>query len=129
MQRDPIPGQEPMLTLRRDTHLFSRDPALAGRLESLRREIPLAPDQLLHAECPAIYVVRLGKLRVTQFLSDGREVTRAVLQAGAGLETQAVGVEAPDPAADRYPLDDIVLTALGDAELWSLPPGSLDNLS
>jgi hypothetical protein len=114
----------PLLSLRRDEHLFSRQPDLAGKLAQVRRLMPLAPDQLLHATVPAVYLVRRGRLRVTQLLPDGREITRAVLQAGAGLETRPDG--APDPNLDTYPLADMILAALGETELWQVPAGSFD---
>lgn len=118
----------PVLRLRRDAHLFARQPDLAVRLAQERRTVPLAPDQLLHAESPAGYLIRRGRLRVTQLLPDGREITRAVLQAGAGLETRlATGPDGgPDPRDDIYPLPDIILTALGETELWQVPAGSFD---
>ncbi len=118
------PADTPLLCLRRDAHLFSRHPDVAERLAHERRVLPLAPDQLLHPATPAGYRVRRGRLRVTQLLPDGREITRAVLQAGAGLETRAGG--GPDAAADAYPLADVILTALGEAELWQVPAGSFD---
>ncbi len=114
----------PVLSLRRDEHLFSRQPDLAGKLSQVRRLLPLAPDQLLHAAVPAVYLIRRGRLRVTQLLPDGREITRAVLQAGAGLETQDAGVA--DANLDTYPLPDMVLAALGETELWQVPAGSFD---
>ena len=73
------------------------------------------------------YIVRLGKLRVTQFLPDGREVTRAVLQAGALLTAAEIAAREADPAADVYHLADMVLMALGEVELWALPPEALDH--
>jgi CRP-like cAMP-binding protein len=115
---------EPVLRLRRDAHLFASRPDLAERLAHERRTLPLAPDQLLHVQVPAGYIVRRGRLRVTQLLPDGREITRAVLQAGAGLESLATGTV--DAHADIYPLADMILAALGEAELWQVPAGSLD---
>ena len=114
----------PLLCLRRDAHLFSRHPDVAARLSGDRRVLPLAPDQLLHPTNPAGYLVRRGRLRVTELLPDGREITRAVLQAGAGLETLTGGE--PDASRDRYPLAAVILTALGEAELWQVPAGSFD---
>ena len=114
----------PLLCLRRDAHLFSRQPDLAARLALDRRVLPMAPDELLHAVAPAGYLVRRGRLRVTQLLPDGREITRAVLQAGAGLETRTSG--AADPHRDAYPLADIILAAIGETELWQVPTGSFD---
>lgn len=114
----------PLLCLRRDAHLFSHQPELAARLALDRRVLPMAPDELLHAATPAGYLVRRGRLRVTQLLPDGREITRAVLQAGAGLETREGG--ATDPQQDTYPLADVILAALGETELWQVPAGSFD---
>lgn len=114
----------PILALRRDVHYFTDHPGLAQRLEHDQRPVSLAPDELLHPPVPAEYVVRRGKLRVSQFLDDGREVTRAVLQAGATFRTLA-GAAGADPAADVYFLPELVLMALGEAELWALEPGSL----
>lgn len=118
------PAEQPRLRLHRDAHLFARRPDLAARLALDRRTLPLAPDELLHAISPAGYLVRRGRLRVTQLLPDGREITRAVLQAGSGLETIAAGPD--DPRHDIYPLADVILTALGEAELWQVPAGSFD---
>lgn len=114
----------PLLCLHRETHLFAQQPDLAARLALDRRVLPMAPDELLHAVTPAGYLVRRGRLRVTQLLPDGREITRAVLQAGAGLETRKSG--GGDPDRDAYPLADIILAAIGEAELWQVPVGSFD---
>jgi hypothetical protein len=122
----------PALTvvLHRDTHLFAKRPDLVGKLEKTRERILLAPDQLHHAAQDTAYLVRLGRLRVSEFLSDGREVTRAVLQAGAMFRTGHPGSGAPDPIpnpeADIYDLAHIVVMALGDVELWALPSTDLD---
>jgi hypothetical protein len=120
----PDPEAEPVLRLRRDARLFADRPELADRLARERRTLPLAPDQLLHPRVPAGYLVRRGRLRVTQLLPDGREITRAVLQAGAGLESRAPGTA--DATTDIYPLADVILTALGETELWEVAAGSFD---
>jgi hypothetical protein len=114
------------VALHRDTHLFAARPGLAEKLEKNRERILLAPDQLLHAEPDVAYLVRLGRLRVSQFLADGREITRAVLQAGALFLTAADEKTSPDPEADVYELAHIVLMALGEVELWALPPDHPD---
>jgi hypothetical protein len=116
----------PGLTIQRGAHFFSNRPELAEKLEKTRRRILLAPDQLLHPEVSVAYIVRLGKLRVTQFLPAGTEVTRAVLQAGALLTVAEISPEQADPAADVYYLSDMVLMALGEVELWALPTEALD---
>ena len=112
------------LTLHRGPNLLAERPDLRERLEKEREVDQLAADQILHATAPATYLVRLGKLRVSEFLTDGREITRAVLQAGAVLETAMDGA-ATDPEADVYDLRECVLMALGEAELWLLPAGRL----
>jgi len=117
----PVVG--PILAFRRDTHLFSEQRDLIDRLQSRRRLIQLAQDQILHADTGSDFIVRRGKLRVSQFMPRGREVTRAVLQAGTVLATRSAGGE--NPAADVYWLADVVLMALGEVELWALPEGSL----
>ena len=125
---DTIHGMEPeqiSLSLLPDTHLFSDNSRQMEKLEHKRRVIRLIPGQLFHPTEPAEFIVRLGKLRVSRFLPDGREVTLAVLQAGPEFRTFATGPEGDDPAADIYDLADIVLMALGEGELWALPPGNL----
>ena len=114
------------LVIRRDTHLFATRPGLMKRLAKERELVPLAADQLLHPDTPRDHIVRRGKLRVTQFLADGREVSRAVLQAGAVLLTRNEADQKADPEADRYLVADLVLMALGEVELWVLPAGALE---
>ena len=116
----------PGLTIKRDANFFSTRPDLAEKLEKSRRRLLLAPDQLLHPEVSVAYIVRLGKLRVTQFLPAGPEVTRAVLQAGALMTVAEISPEQANPAADVYYLSDMVLMALGEVELWALPIEALD---
>lgn len=113
-----------VISLDRTAHFFTARPETAERLEKLRAIVYLAPDQLLHPTADTEYIVRLGKLRVSHFLEDGREVARAVLQAGSVLTVRAGQAHGDNPASDVYKLTDTVLMALGETELWSLPPGS-----
>ncbi|MCP4573867.1 MAG: hypothetical protein GY838_16030 [bacterium] len=113
------------LALSRESNVFAERQDLRERLEKEHRTVLLAPDQLLHADSPATYVVRLGKLRVSEFRPDGREITRAVLQAGSFFDV-ADETRAADPAADVYILNDLILMAYGEVELWQLAPGLLD---
>ena len=145
MERDE---EEPegYLTFVRDARLFVHDRSLAERLGADLQSVPLAPDEIYRPPLPADLAVRLGKLRVSEFLTDGREVTRAVLQAGAVLRTRtspaAPACERPDPEGmgesgnradpgqDRidpaaYPLNRVLLMALGEGELWVFPAGML----
>ncbi len=113
------------LVLVRDARLFMRRPELGEELSGRVRAVDLAPSELLHPDSPADFVVRLGRLRVTEFLPDGREVTRAVLQAGSCFTTR----EAAESGDSVYPLERAVLMALGDAEIWRLPAGAFDDLN
>ena len=63
------------LVLFRDARLFMRRPELRDTLADIRRTRELAQDELLKLTCPGDFVVRLGRLRLTEFLPDGREVT------------------------------------------------------
>ena len=116
----------PTLGLYRQTHLFAAKGASLEELARTGRPVRLAPDQLLHPDVPADGIVRLGRLRVSQLFPDGREVTRAVLQAGAAFLTRADPHRGADAAADVYLLSDLILMAIGEAELWLLPAGSLE---
>ena len=114
------------LTIRRDAHLFASQPQQVEKLKPASRRILLAPDQLLHPEPGTTYVVRLGNLRVTQFLPRGAEVTRAVLQAGALLSVGKIPDGGADPSDDVYYLSEMVLMALGEVKLWALPNQALE---
>ncbi len=127
----PLPPPEVWFSFVRDARLFAAERNLLRELERERRIVSLVPTQLFHPPAAIDAVVRRGKLRVSEFLADGREVTRAVLQNGAVFRTRPVGFTASGEggggaeAANRSNLADTVLTALGDTELWILPPGSL----
>ncbi len=114
------------VNIRRNAHLFATRPGLMEKMADRRKLILLASDQLFHPDTACDLIVRQGKLRVSEFMADGREVARAVLQAGAVLLTRTVPEKAADPAADRYLSDDLVLMALGKVELWAVPVGDLE---
>ena len=111
------------LSLDRDARLFATRRDLAARLERDREQRLLIGDELLHPPVPCDLVVRLGNLRVSQWLPDGREVTRAVLQAGAICEVREDAGESG--ARPVYRLRDLVLMALGETEIWVLPAGAV----
>ena len=113
------------IALYRDTHLFSNRPQDVEKVEQQRQTIRLIPDQLFHPQGQMEFIIRLGKLRVSQFLPDGREITREVLQAGSAFRTLDPDPGRDNPGADIYDLADIVLMALGEGELWALPAGTL----
>ena len=117
------------LAVLRNAHLFSKRPQDVEMLEQRSRVIRLAADQIFHpeesAEAGTEFIVRRGKVRVSRFLTAGREITVAVLQAGAVFRTLPSADGSADPQADRYDLADIVLMALGEGELWAVPTGTL----
>jgi len=120
-----------LLAFDRDARLFATRRALVERLREIRERRHLAPDELLHPEGPCDLVVRRGNLRLSELLGDGREVTRAVLQTGAtcrvrtGQPPVSAGV-GEAPRSPLYSLANTVLMALGETDLWILPPGALD---
>jgi hypothetical protein len=124
----------------RDARLFATRRVASEELRERSDVLPLVPDELLHLQEPCDLVVRRGNLRLSEFLADGREVTRAVLQTGAVCcvrlagpgETPARGAPGtPDGGvgdtvrSPLYSLQSTVLMALGETELWLLPAGSL----
>ncbi|MHB8078833.1 MAG: hypothetical protein ACYDIE_06225 [Candidatus Krumholzibacteriia bacterium] len=109
----------------RDARLFARRAVDARRLEEGRATVELLPNEIHRPPVPADVAVRLGRIRVSEFLPDGREITRAVLQAGALFRTRP-WPGPPRPAAPGFDLAYVVLMALDEAELWVLPPGALD---
>jgi len=116
-----------VLIFSRDSHFFVANAGKVEELESRRELLVMAPDQLLHPLVPRTYIVRKGKIRVSQFLDDGREITRAVLQAGSVFHTRKSDDDSDKPAADIYCLSGIVIMALGEAELWAFDENQLDD--
>jgi hypothetical protein len=84
----PLEGAAARFEFVRDARLFTRRPAELRPLETRRRVVRLAPNQLFRPPVPADVAVRLGRMRVTEILPDGREVARAVLQAGSLFRTR-----------------------------------------
>ena len=113
------------LSLIRDARLFMRRPDLLDGFDDVRSTVELVPAQLVELDAPADWVVRLGRLRLAEFLPDGRELCRAVLQAGSCLVTREDGSAPGDGSLD---LDRTTVMALGDARLWRLPPGTFDEI-
>ena len=111
----------------RHGHFFVANAGKVEDLENRRELVLLASSQLFHPTVPKVYIVRKGKIRVSQFLDDGREITRAVLQAGSVLKTSFANDNSDKPAADLYCLSGIVMMALGEAELWAFSENQLDD--
>ena len=120
-----IPG--PVLRFGRNSHFFVDNAGKVEELETRRQLVVLASDQLLHPAVPLHYIVRKGKVRISQFLDDGREITRAVLQAGSVFYTLQAEDHGDKPAADLYCLSRIVIMALGEAELWAFKEDQLED--
>ena len=114
-----------VLLFTRNSHFFVANAGMVEELEARRELMVLASDQLLHPVVPRHYIVRKGKVRISQFLDDGREITRAVLQAGSVIYTQQAEDPGDKPAADLYCLSGIVIMALGEAELWAFSENQL----
>lgn len=125
----PLALPDGTLSLDREARLFARRRHLAARLRAVSRVVLLVPDELLHPQPPCDLVVRRGNLRVSELLADGREATRAVLQAGAVCRVREASVARHGEAAASplYSLARTVLTALSETELWQLPSGVLDD--
>ncbi|MDY0109409.1 MAG: hypothetical protein RBT60_05685 [Candidatus Krumholzibacteria bacterium] len=120
------------IALDRDARLFATRRELAARLRREAVVVRMVPDELLHPQPPCDLVVRRGILRASELLADGREVTRAVLQAGAVCRVRAVadgaaadGTVGGTLASPLYNLANTVLMALAETELWHLPAGTL----
>jgi hypothetical protein len=114
----------------REARFFATHRELADRLHAQRAVVRLVPDELLHPAPPCDLVVRRGNLRASELLDDGREVTRAVLQAGAVLRVRTGAGDGHGEAGSSplYTLARTVLVALGETELWQLPSGVLDDV-
>jgi len=111
----------------RHSHFFVDKASKVEELERRRELVVLASDQLLHPLVPRHYIIRKGKVRISQFLEDGREITRSVLQAGSVFYTRQIKDHGDKPAADVYCLSGIVIMALGEAELWAFSENQLND--
>jgi len=113
----------PTLELLREARLSVRRPGALAEWERDRTaRIRLTADQIHHPAAAGDYVVRHGRLRLSEFLAGGREVCRAVLQAGFCYAIHGPGPQ-PRPG---IPLDACALMALDEVEIWQLPAGRLD---
>ena len=117
-----------VLAFDRSARLFAARSSLIARLREIRTKRRLLADELLHPDPPCDLVVRRGNLRVSELLANGREVTRAVLQAGAVCRVRGDedGDRGDGQASRLYSLGHTVLMALGETEIWILPTGALD---
>lgn len=128
---DDLPSSSPQpagtLEVVRDARVFSAGADRIRELETLASVHRLLAGQELELEPPCDLVVRQGNLRVTEYLPDGREVTRAVLQTGMVCRLRA-GEPAARSDASGSPLYSLAATALislGASEIWQLPTDAL----
>jgi hypothetical protein len=130
MHEDPLsPIQQPAGTLEvvRDARVFTAGADRIRELESLGRVHRLLAGQELELDPPCDLVVRQGNLRVSEYLPDGREVTRAVLQTGMVCRLRDGEPAVDSDAADSplYSLAATALISLGASEIWQLPTDAL----
>lgn len=116
----------PVLALIRDARLFMRRPDLLEDLDDVRAEMLLAPSRLVALDGNADWVLRLGRMRLAEFLPDGRELCRAVLQSGSCFVTRPT--PSSEPEGPWLDLSRTTLMALGDVRLWHLPAGTLSRI-
>lgn len=125
-------GAAGWLSFEREARIFATRRELVERLRGSHRKLSLVADELVHPVPPCDLVVRRGNLRLSELLPDGREVTRAILQAGAVCRVRTGRRDGPavthGEAAESplYSLASTVLMALGESDLWLLPAGSFD---
>jgi len=83
--------------------------------------VTLVSSQLFHPRADREYHLKAGLLRVSELLPDGREVTRAILQPGAGLSSLPGDPGQANAAEDVYPVERMIMMSLGETELLSRP--------
>ena len=119
----PVPTA--LLQLYRSDHQLLRKGARRDHPPRNAKVLSLLANQLLHPEQPGGYLVRSGRLRVSQLLDDGREITRAVLHGGSAFAVLDGQSGDADPVLDIYPLERLILMALSETGIWLLPPDTL----
>lgn len=118
------------IQLDRQARVFTAGADRVRALESAATKHRLATDAILHPEPPCDLVVRRGNLRLSEFLADGREVTRAILQTGAVCrvrDDEPLDTDSEPTDSPVYSLRTMVLMALGESTIWRLPPGHLEH--
>jgi hypothetical protein len=72
----------------------------------------LCANELVDLDPVADWVVRLGRIRLAEFIDDGRELTRGVLEAGSCFITRCEDI------SNGLARDRVTVMALGETELW-----------
>ncbi|MBD3221399.1 hypothetical protein GF314_09160 [bacterium] len=115
------------LTFDRDARVFVAGSDHARRLAAAATIVELAAGDTLAPGPSCDLVVRQGNLRVSERLTDGREITRAVLQTGMICRVRSAGGSRSDTVGSAlYSLEVTELKALTDTEIWQLPAGACD---
>ena len=100
------------VALHGEAHLFGRRPDLMETLHQDTTVLHLCANELVDLDPVADWVVRLGRIRLAEFLDDGRELTRGVLEAGSCFITRCEDIP------DGLVRDRVTVMALGETELW-----------
>ncbi len=100
------------LALHGEAHLFGRRPTLMDDLHPEATVLHLCANELVDLDPVADWVVRLGRIRLAEFLDDGRELTRGVLEAGSCFITRCEDIP------NGWIRDRVTVMALGETELW-----------
>jgi CRP-like cAMP-binding protein len=127
LREEPPPAAD-SLGFDRDARVFGAGVERTREMEAARTVIRLGAGERLSHRPPSDLVIRQGNLRVSEQLSDGREVTRAVLQTGAVCRVRrGIGPGRSEAAGSPlYSLARTTLVALSDTEIWQLPAGFCD---
>lgn len=125
MNQDDGPARADLVAVAAASHLFGRRPELMDALADAAALQRLTSNQLVDLDPVADWVVRRGRLRLAEFLDDGREMAHGVLEAGSCFVTRARHDPDPDVATAPLPRDRATLMALGETELWRLEAGAL----
>lgn len=129
MTQEPTPARATQVAAAAASHLFGRRPELMDALADDAAVQRLTANQLVDLDPVADWVVRRGRLRLAEFLADGREMAHGVLESGSCFVTRgdrpADGDDEPGLAGAPLARDRVTLMALGETELWRLAPGAL----
>jgi len=111
----------------RDARVFTAGTDRIREMENQSTVHRLLAGQELELESACDLVVRQGNVRLCEYLPDGREVTRAVLQTGMVCHLRPGGptVRSDADGSSLYSLEATSLVSLGASEVWQLPAGAL----
>lgn len=114
-----------ILVIDRNARVFTAGPERTRALAAQATVHRLMAGQHLLVDDPADIVVRQGSVRVREQLADGRKVTRAVLQTGMLGRVMPTGAPSAAGGGQELSAERCQFNALGESEVWVLPPGSV----